>query len=598
MITNDTSTATIPSSSINPFATNDDEDEDEEEDENKANDAIIAQRPDGDDDLDEDAFVSTANVLRLKPELQGKLNVNDMEVLEEVMSQSDSFLSNDTDTEEISKTVSNNRTVGSDVKANKSQNATVERELNSQPTPIVSQQIKQAQQSVTSEQTPTVTKPIADPVASTTTKMTNAQQSSADNQDNKPEILPDNTLQASISLIMQKQADLAESQAYEANNEIKQSLAASFSADAENTTNLSPSVEAQHALKPNQQPTAGQPNADQKNQPDAAAPKNSEINTNKQQTSDNDSDNNNSEDDNDDVQMTTFGEEMMKEIKKEGSFNTKFMSPIENAYLQEIVSQFDTYRMSPRLVSDNIGQSAKKVVGLDAAQNMKQNPTVESQIRIDIKAEEQNLPTLSLREGQHESNREAAVILPVEKTTASENSVQETNNAVSSANDKIDGDKAKEDEDNDDDEEGDEIETYIDEACKKGYLDSTKLSAEEKEILNSFATQTQFFVLQKSNVANQLPSTAVKGAAKSLDAAQRKPIPKIEADTDGKKKGGAPLRCQLRPDTGPCKAGTGMWYYDVSQGKCNQFVYGGCLGNANRFATLKDCAAVCVGEIN
>jgi len=33
--------------------------------------------------------------------------------------------------------------------------------------------------------------------------------------------------------------------------------------------------------------------------------------------------------------------------------------------------------------------------------------------------------------------------------------------------------------------------------------------------------------------------------------------------------------------------------YNKSTGQCEQFVYGGCLGNANRFGTKAECDAVC-----
>ncbi|CAO1300999.1 unnamed protein product [Diamesa serratosioi] len=49
--------------------------------------------------------------------------------------------------------------------------------------------------------------------------------------------------------------------------------------------------------------------------------------------------------------------------------------------------------------------------------------------------------------------------------------------------------------------------------------------------------------------------------------------------------------CVLRQDSGPCKAFFVKWYYTGSD--CRQFVYGGCLGNANRFDTKEECDARC-----
>lgn len=37
-----------------------------------------------------------------------------------------------------------------------------------------------------------------------------------------------------------------------------------------------------------------------------------------------------------------------------------------------------------------------------------------------------------------------------------------------------------------------------------------------------------------------------------------------------------------------------MWHYDTDRNVCSQFVYGGCLGNANRFEKIEDCQAQCV----
>lgn len=37
-----------------------------------------------------------------------------------------------------------------------------------------------------------------------------------------------------------------------------------------------------------------------------------------------------------------------------------------------------------------------------------------------------------------------------------------------------------------------------------------------------------------------------------------------------------------------------MWHYDSDRNVCSQFVYGGCLGNANRFEKIEDCQSQCV----
>uniref|UniRef100_T1JGC3 BPTI/Kunitz inhibitor domain-containing protein n=1 Tax=Strigamia maritima TaxID=126957 RepID=T1JGC3_STRMM len=51
--------------------------------------------------------------------------------------------------------------------------------------------------------------------------------------------------------------------------------------------------------------------------------------------------------------------------------------------------------------------------------------------------------------------------------------------------------------------------------------------------------------------------------------------------------------CQLPKATGQCTTYTVAWYYDVPNGQCGQFYYGGCLGNNNRFATQEECERTC-----
>ncbi|CAG4929651.1 unnamed protein product [Parnassius apollo] len=51
--------------------------------------------------------------------------------------------------------------------------------------------------------------------------------------------------------------------------------------------------------------------------------------------------------------------------------------------------------------------------------------------------------------------------------------------------------------------------------------------------------------------------------------------------------------CFLRPDTGPCRADIIQWYYDVKQGRCYRFFWGGCQGNGNRFESHNQCIDYC-----
>lgn len=52
--------------------------------------------------------------------------------------------------------------------------------------------------------------------------------------------------------------------------------------------------------------------------------------------------------------------------------------------------------------------------------------------------------------------------------------------------------------------------------------------------------------------------------------------------------------CFLPKISGPCEGYFPTWYYDSGRKQCGQFVYGGCLGNANKFKTREECEELCV----
>ena len=49
--------------------------------------------------------------------------------------------------------------------------------------------------------------------------------------------------------------------------------------------------------------------------------------------------------------------------------------------------------------------------------------------------------------------------------------------------------------------------------------------------------------------------------------------------------------CTQEPETGNCRGMFPSWYYAADKNSCDQFIYGGCGGNANRFETGEACAA-------
>jgi hypothetical protein len=55
--------------------------------------------------------------------------------------------------------------------------------------------------------------------------------------------------------------------------------------------------------------------------------------------------------------------------------------------------------------------------------------------------------------------------------------------------------------------------------------------------------------------------------------------------------------CSLAPATGPSQASFVRFFYNPISKQCEQFFYGGCLGNANNFKTIDDCLAKCKNSI-
>ncbi|XP_017385777.1 protein AMBP [Cebus imitator] len=51
--------------------------------------------------------------------------------------------------------------------------------------------------------------------------------------------------------------------------------------------------------------------------------------------------------------------------------------------------------------------------------------------------------------------------------------------------------------------------------------------------------------------------------------------------------------CNLPIVRGPCRAFNELWAFDAVQGKCVQFIYGGCQGNGNKFYSEKECREYC-----
>lgn len=60
--------------------------------------------------------------------------------------------------------------------------------------------------------------------------------------------------------------------------------------------------------------------------------------------------------------------------------------------------------------------------------------------------------------------------------------------------------------------------------------------------------------------------------------------PRPESETD---------KCFRAPEPGNCYENTTRWYYNSQEGLCDEFVYTGCGGNNNNFATEEECQNDC-----
>jgi len=56
----------------------------------------------------------------------------------------------------------------------------------------------------------------------------------------------------------------------------------------------------------------------------------------------------------------------------------------------------------------------------------------------------------------------------------------------------------------------------------------------------------------------------------------------------------APCVCTLPADEGPCDSIVPRWFHNVATGACEEFIWGGCEGNANNFETHAECEDACL----
>nr|KAF6498190.1 tissue factor pathway inhibitor [Rousettus aegyptiacus] len=54
--------------------------------------------------------------------------------------------------------------------------------------------------------------------------------------------------------------------------------------------------------------------------------------------------------------------------------------------------------------------------------------------------------------------------------------------------------------------------------------------------------------------------------------------------------------CGFKADDGPCKAMLKRFFFNIHTQQCEEFIYGGCEGNQNRFESLEECKEKCARE--
>ncbi|XP_027475547.1 kunitz-type protease inhibitor 2 isoform X2 [Zalophus californianus] len=54
--------------------------------------------------------------------------------------------------------------------------------------------------------------------------------------------------------------------------------------------------------------------------------------------------------------------------------------------------------------------------------------------------------------------------------------------------------------------------------------------------------------------------------------------------------------CTAKAVTGPCHSSLPRWYFDVETNSCDNFIYGGCRGNKNSYLSKEECMHRCFGK--
>ncbi|XP_041851360.1 kunitz-type protease inhibitor 2 [Melanotaenia boesemani] len=95
----------------------------------------------------------------------------------------------------------------------------------------------------------------------------------------------------------------------------------------------------------------------------------------------------------------------------------------------------------------------------------------------------------------------------------------------------------------------------------------------------------------RGNKNNYLDEESCKAACTGVQV-----LPPSQKASTNEGPAGVTEHCRLRPDPGPCRAAFPKFYYDSISATCQNFVFGGCQGNANQFDTIEECLRSCSGE--
>jgi len=140
--------------------------------------------------------------------------------------------------------------------------------------------------------------------------------------------------------------------------------------------------------------------------------------------------------------------------------------------------------------------------------------------------------------------------------------------------------------------------SFVDRVCKLGVDPGSKCSdsgkGQEKMYYFDMAKEKCVSFNYLGCEGNQ---NKFGGSDDCIDSCQTPYFIKKNNEEDARNPGGVEPHkksdCTLPPVPGPCKALITMWFYNPNVTACEQFGYGGCNGNSNKFDTRRDCENFC-----